>query len=253
MDLKSNLFTIASDIRYFVLSGFQTLPLTLGGMILIVSHFIGNYAMIFFLVGYMMLVPAIAFAINFASGMFGFTSPAGVTFPGGGKDSEVCNVLPINNTLKYDMIISYWMAMISFFIGYIMTNAVAIYQMVPVDPEEIDSTSKSNLAAKAAINSGIALRQSNTINAMAVIIALTFVIIYIRVFYSGCDWGEFSLVTVLSVLAALGFGFLGYGWYKMLQKVDDGSSRLADLFGIANRMMIPPALVNAPYACLPQA
>jgi hypothetical protein len=38
----------------------------------------------------------------------------------------------------------------------------------------------------------------------------------------------------------------------MLEKVD-GSSRLADLFGIANRMMIPPALVNAPYACLPQA
>ena len=252
MDLKSNLFTIASDIRHFVLSGFQTLPLTLAGVLLVVGHFIGNYAMLFFLVGYLMLVPAVAFAINFASGMFGFTSPAGVTFPGGGKDSEVCNILPVNNTLKYDMIISYWMAMISFFIGYIMTNAVAIYEMVPVDPEEIDPTGNSNPAAAAAISSGIALRKSNTINAMAVIIALTLVIIYIRVFYSGCDWGEFSLVTVLSVLASLGFGFLGYSWYKMLERVD-GSSRLADLFGIANRMMIPPALVNAPYACLPQA
>ena len=253
MDLKSNLFTIASDIRYFILSGFQTLPLTLGGMLLIVSHFAGNYAMIFFLTGYLMLVPAITFGINLASGMFGFTSPAGVTFPGGGKDSEVCNVLPVNNTLKYDMIISYWMAMISFFIGYMMTNAVAIYQMEPINPTEIDPTGNSNPATAAAISSGVALRKSNTINAMAVIIAFTLIVIYIRVFYSGCDWGEFSLVTVLSVLIAFGFGGLGYSWYKMLEGVDGGNSRLADLFGIANRMMIPPALVNAPYACLPQA
>ena len=62
---------------------------------------------------------------------------------------------------------------------------------------------------------------------------------------NSCD-GLLSLIFGL----VLGGG-LGGLWYYALSRV--GDQRLSDLFGIANRLMIPMALVDKPYACLPQA
>jgi hypothetical protein len=51
------------------------------------------------------------------------------------------------------------------------------------------------------------------------------------------------------IITTVTFVFLGNGWYKALSKV--GEDRLSDLFGIANRLLPPSAINNAPIACIP--
>lgn len=231
--IRTNLTTIASDIRYFIVTGLETLPLTIAGTLLIIGFFVGNYAMLFFLVGYLMVVPALACLINAASPK---------QFILGGKDSSVCNVvtgfpLPGAKRETSDMFVSYWMAMVSFFIGYILHNSYSLYakpspSINPKDPQ-----------SGARVSAGVALRQSQSITAMALIVALALAVLYVRM-WSSCD----SYVSI--VLGSL-FAVGGWYWYVLLAKV--GEDRLSDLFGIANRLMTNSALTNAPYACLPQA
>jgi hypothetical protein len=231
--IRSNLTTIASDIRYFIVTGLETLPLTIAGTLLILGFFIGNYAMLFFLVGYLLAVPTLAFVIN-------LISPK--SFILGGKDSDVCNVItgytvPGSKRDTNDSIVSYWMAMVSFFIGYVLHNSYSLYakESPSINPKDPQSGAK--------VAAGIALRQSQSITAMALIVALAIAILYIRI-WSSCD----SYVSI--ALGAL-FGAGGWFWYTLLAKV--GQDRLSDLFGIANRLMTTSAMTNAPYACLPQA
>ena len=63
--LKSNLFTVASDIRYFLLTGLKTIPLTIGGVMLLVGMLTANYGMLFFVSGMFVLAPLAAFLFNF--------------------------------------------------------------------------------------------------------------------------------------------------------------------------------------------
>ena len=132
--IKTNLFTIVSDLRYFLLTGFETLPLTLGGTMLIIGNLTANYAMLFFLVGYLMVVPGALFLLN-------LFSPK--EFPYGGRDMDICNVnIETLSEDRSDMIVSYWMGMVSFFIGYMFTNTGSIYMKEPGSPV-IDSQGNS--------------------------------------------------------------------------------------------------------------
>jgi len=231
--IRTNLTTIAADIRYFIVTGLETLPLTIAGTLLILGFFVGNYAMLFFLVGYLLVVPPIAFIIN-------LISPK--VFMMGGKDADVCNVItgftvPGPKRDTNDMIVSYWMAMVSFFIGYILHNSYSLYA------KKSPSINSKDPQSGAKISAGIALRQSQSITAMALIIALAIAILYIRM-WSSCD-------SYISIGLGAAFGIGGWYWYTLLAAV--GQDRLSDLFGIANRLMNPSAMVNAPYACLPRA
>ena len=242
--IKTNLFTIISDLRYFLLTGFETLPLTLGGTMLIVGHLIGNYAMLFFLVGYMMVVPGALFLLN-------LFSPK--EFPYGGRDMDICNVnTETQSEERSDMVVSYWMGMVAFFIGYMFTNTASIYMKQPgsavtdgngngIGPNGPTPPDPS-LAAK--MEAGTTLRQTQTIMAFVALILITFVAVIIRL-WSSCD----GIVSIL-LGGAIGGG-LGIGWYFLLAKV--GDDRLSDLFGIANRLMVGTSLENLPYACLPYA
>lgn len=236
---KTNLFTIASDIRYFILTGLETLPLTIAGTFLVIGLFVGNYAMLFFLVGYLLLVPSVAFGVNTVNSIVRSWAKWPKEFSWGGKDMDACNVVTGFGTSgigrdKYDMAVSYWMAMVGFFIGYIFTNAWSLYE----------KPSASGTDSDPKIASGVTLRQSQSITAMVLILILAVSVLYMRLFYSSCDsW--------MSLILCGGFAGLGWWWYTLLSSI--GEDRLSDLFGIANRLMTPSALVNAPYACLPQA
>jgi len=242
--IKTNLFTIISDLRYFLLTGFETLPLTLGGTMLIIGHLIGNYAMLFFLVGYLMVVPAVLFPLN-------LFSPK--EFPMGGRDMDVCNVnTGTDSGERKDMVVSYWMGMVAFFIGYMFANTGSIYMKTPSSPimnangnlttptGEVNAKYDPSLNAK--MEAGTTLRQTQTIMAFAVLSIIVFVAIMVRL-WSSCDG-------ILSILlgSAIGGG-AGICWYFLLAKV--GDDRLSDLFGIANRLMVGTSFENLPYACLP--
>jgi hypothetical protein len=234
---KTNLFTIASDLRYFLLTGLETLPLTLGGTLLLIGLFSSNYPMLFFLVGYLVVVPLAAFAVNLVGSIANIQTP----FAWGGKDDDVCNVITRYGSAersKNDMLISYWMAMVSFFVGYVFGNGFSLYNYVSTtNVDAQDPTSKSRIAEQQA------RRTSYTMTSMILISILFAGIIWYRSSYA-CD----GFVSFLFSILFLGFGWL---WYFWLAEVAD--DRLSDLFGIANRLLQSSAIVNMPYACLPKA
>jgi len=261
--LKSNLFTVASDIRYFLLTGLKTLPLTIGGVMLLVGMLTANYGMLFFVSGMFVLAPLGAFLLNFI--MSALFDPQGLVASVLGsvgsimevnpsvravlfsaKDRNVCNVVGKwdgvdNSRAPIDLSVSYWVTMTFFFVGYMLTNAILLY-LEPGNPSMNPEFAAKDDAGKTA-------RRTQAVIAMIALTVLTLIIIFIRLLMKGvagsCD-GPLSLF-----IGLLGGGGLGAAWYIALSRV--GNQRLSDLFGIANRLMIPMALVDKPYACLPQA
>ena len=170
------------------------------------------------------------------------------------KDKIVCNVISgvdgITKTDEFDNTVSYWVAMTGFLIGYLITNAMTLYRKEtlypPVNVDQNSTTeeqAKAQAAAKDRADAGAANRKSQTLMAIIILSLLICIIVYMRL-WDGCDG-------FLSLIFGVVFGGIGVGWYQMLARV--GDDRLSDLFGIANRLMIPEAMFNAPYACLPQA
>jgi hypothetical protein len=231
---------IISDIRVFLYGGVLTLPLTIGGTLAILGLCTANYAMMFFLLGFLVLVPIIAGIIDFILGSFF----EGKSFnPFVAKTGDICklvipySVLPIKEVESKNVISSSWVAMITFFIGYIFTNGLELYNRETPDTSiTITSTSASDL------NTMVTNRKSQAIIAMISIIIFGLIVLGFR-FYTGCE----SILGM--ILTGIVFVFAGHGWYKALSSV--GQDRLSDLFGIANRLLPPSAINNAPIACVP--
>jgi hypothetical protein len=92
------------------------------------------------------------------------------------------------------------------------------------------------------LNTMVTNRKSQAIIAMVSTIVFGLIVLGFR-FYSGCE------STLGMILTTVLFVYAGHGWYKGLSSV--GQDRLSDLFGIANRLLPPSAINNAPIACVP--
>jgi hypothetical protein len=221
---------IISDLHVFLYGGMRTLPITLAGTMVILGLFTANYAMMFFLVGFMIATPLLSSILNKLADFLVLTFDLSIFKT---KTSDICKVVipysTVSNPSKVEndnVVCTTSFAMICFFLGYMLTNAVELYRR-PTDPEA-DPTKVSN-------------RKSQAVLSIASIIVFTFVVIGFRM-YAECE------PKVGFLLGAPLFGALGYGWYRMLSKPSDG--RLADLFGISNRILPNTALVDRPVACI---
>jgi hypothetical protein len=232
---------IISDIRVFLYGGILTLPLTIAGTLSILGLFTANYAILFFLLGFLFIAPLGASIINYIGGaLFGGLN----IFKA--KTGEVCKVVVPYSTLKNStgvtdgtVISSSWIAMITFFIGYIFTNGLELYNR-----EAEDTIINVTSSAASDISTMTSNRKSQAIVAMISTIVFGLIVLGFR-FYTGCE------STLGMVLTTIIFVFTGHGWYKALSSV--GQDRLSDLFGIANRLLPPSAINNAPIACIPVA
>jgi hypothetical protein len=127
--------------------------------------------------------------------------------------------------------------MIAFFIGYIFTNGIELYNRESTETTiNVKSDSESDTETK------VNKRKSQALIAMASIVIFALIAIGYR-YYSGCE----SMLGMILTTALFIYG--GHGWYKLLSKV--GQDRLSDVFGIANRLLPPSAITNAPIACVP--
>ena len=229
-----DLFGIISDLKTFLYAGFQTLPLTLAGTFLLISLFTGNFAMIFFLIGYLIIVPAITTGINILAGFAGLAGPV----------DEICNSILSYPTFDtgstprtQDVLFTHWMGMAIFFFSYLITNAVKLYKMPPPKVTNPSEQMKNSIRQKTS------LRKSQMIVCMLMISLIALLFIMLRV-QSGCDgFGGTSVAIIV-------FGLFGWGWFELLSVKND--ARLSDIFGIANRLLSPDALVNQPMGCYPQ-
>jgi hypothetical protein len=226
------LFGIFSDLSVFLASGFRSFPVAFAGTALFVGLFTGNYAMLFFLIGLLLWTPLHNFALNGIAGFFGWGTPRG----------PICNIVVKDSQLgsgdSDPVFVSNWMAMSVFIFSYIFTNAYFLYK-IPTEyppngtPDDIAATDEK-----------AGLRKSRAVLAMIMVLIIAIVFISLRVFVSRCDG------MVGTAVAAVLYSLLGYGWYWALHGI--GQDRLSDLFGVANRLLSPSALVNQPYMCLPQ-
>jgi len=249
---------ILSDIRVFMVGGVATLPLTIAGTLLIIGLFTANYAMLFFLVGFMIIAPLSASFINIFAG---FTGLEGLK-----RQTANCGVVlsltsESSGPATEYVLCSQWLTMAAFFVSYLFMNGWSLYNApalnpgvtinstkpgsdVPIDPNNPSDTSK--------------LQKRTTQAEIAMISIVIFGIILVCIRYKGgCELPLFPfelsmnwVIALVSLVATLALGgSLGYSWYKLLSVV--GENRLSDLFGIANRLLPPSAIINRPVACVP--
>jgi hypothetical protein len=227
-----SLFNIVSDVREFVLAGIRSFPMAFTATVLFVGLFTANYAMLFFLMGLLLITPISTAILNF---VFGYVVPTKYL----GNGAAICNVVIGDGDFekKFDgKVVSDWWALTAFIIGYLMTNAISLYQLPVQYPANASADVQKQTDEKAM------LRKSRAVTAM-VVIAIAALALFAFRFVSSCD-GIFGLL-----LGGLALAGVGVGWFKALSKV--GQDRLSDLFGVANRLLSPFALVNEPVACLP--
>jgi len=226
---------IISDIPIFLTSGLTTLPLTLGGTLLIIGLFTANYAILFFLLGFLLVVPLGASLMNF---LCSWLPDSWIRI----QTSDVCRIIIPFTTIQKptgikeeNVVSSAWMAMITFFIGYMFHNALQLYSLQTTDPSlTVDTTSASDMKTT-----------NRTSQAMVSLISIVVVGLILVIFHYriGCE----SLIGMIMTTAVFSVG--GYYWYSMLSGI--GQDRLSDLFGIANRLLPPSAITNGPVACIP--
>jgi len=239
----NSLQNLISDSRVFLYGGIQTLPLTIGGTLLILGLFTANYAILFFLLGFLMVVPLISKLLNVTLESLLLNFP-NVLNQFRVKTSDICKVVvpfttlqnPVRGQEEY-VIFSSWLAMILFFVGYLFTNAFELFNR---DASQI--LLNVNTSNQSDVETKTTTRKSQAMIAMASILFFGLIIIGYRL-YSGCENGLGVLIT------ALLFSYLGSVWYRLLASV--GEDRLSDLFGIANRLLPPSAIENKPIACIP--
>jgi 4-hydroxybenzoate polyprenyltransferase len=234
---------IVSDIRIFLYGGMVTLPLTIAGTMMILGLFTANYAILFFLLGFLIIAPLSSWIINIVLGWIF----VGRSFnPFRTQTTDICKLTVPYTTFQnpvgiqdISFISSPWVAMISFFIGYIFTNGIELHNREVEDTTiTVESDSGSELQSR------VTKRTTQAIIAMVSIVFFALMALGYR-YYSRCE-------TIPGMILTSGiFVFLGYSWYRALSSV--GEDRLSDIFGVANRLLSPDALVNQPMACLPSA
>ena len=227
-----SLFNIVSDVREFIPAGARAFPTAFAATALFVGLFTANYAMLFFLIGLLLLAPVQNAILNW---IFGLIIPT--RFLGNG--AAICNVVLNDSDFTKTFtptFISNWWALTVFIIGYLLTNAISIYKLPVQYPTNATADVQKQTDEKAM------LRKSRAVTAMVTIVIAGLTLFALR-FMSGCD-GIAGLI-----FGAVAFGALSYGWFVALSKV--GQDRLSDLFGVANRLLSPFALTNEPVACLP--
>jgi hypothetical protein len=251
--MQDTLVGIISDLRVFLYGGLLSLPFTLGGTMLILGLFTSNYAILFFLIGFLIVAPLSTWVVNrfiplllnafvYIGSLIGLNDAPDGLFKMKyftTKMGDICKlVIPYmtNDDGQEEVVISSeWMAMVSFFIGYVICNALQLYNT--------DSTSASlNVPNAPDTEMKTQKRKGQAMMALVSIIIFALIAIRFRI-YNGCeDWVGILLTAAL-------FGLGGYHWYDLLSKV--GQGRLSDIFGIANRLLAPSAIQNGPIACVP--
>jgi hypothetical protein len=194
-----------------------------------------NYAILFFLVGFLILIPALVGGVNALAASADFDCKI--------SPKDLCHlVIPFHGSegtivaKEEYILITPWMTMMAFFLGYVFQNAAVLYTRespeVPIDETDPEVEKKT------------VTRKTQAVISLATM--LVFIVIVLKYRYdTGCE----GILRILG--ASVIGGLLGVGWYSLLREV--GQDRLSDLFGIANRLLPPSALANKPIACLPES
>jgi len=244
---EMNIPQLLEDLRVFIYGGIQTLPLTIAGLFLLLGLFAANYAYLFFLIGFLVITPIFTIIVNSVFEPLADLIPffnikekltvkcsdqLQLVVPFGSKTSNS------SSSSTQFVVSSYWLSMMYFFFGYVITNAISILNRETVIPENIPEKEKENIRRKATN------RKSSMVLSLITIALFAVVVLYFRYSKTCESTSLWSIVPTLLI-----FSSLGVAWYNILATT--GQDRLSDIFGVANRLLSPDSLVNQPMACMP--
>jgi hypothetical protein len=251
-----------ADLHVFLYGGLRSLPFAIGGTMLIIGLFTSNYAVLFFLIGLLVVAPIGTWIINrLIPIMYNCILYLGYLiisiFKGAAAEAykptdfldipyfktqvkDICKlIIPFSSSsssVTETVISSEWMAITSFFIGYITCNALQLYTN--------DITGSATLSVPDSPDTQIKVNKRKSQAMFALISIAIFALVVL-----GFRWSTGCERAVSVILTGIGFGTAGYWWYKLLSEV--GQGRLSDIFGIVNRLLVPSAIKNGPIACVP--
>ena len=232
---------VLNNIKGFVYAGLTHLPLSIGATMIVIGLFTGNYAMLFFLIGFLIIAPFSAFVLNLLitlipENWYGENK----INPFKAINSDICRVatpfITLNSAKSESEIhiISEWLAMTLFFFGYLANNAASLF---------------TKISAENSDNSKVLNRKIQTMISIASIVVLLIFVIYYRM-NTQCELtlnGQLWPI-ILFIVVGTSLCYLGYVWYDVLSSIND--SCFSDLFGIVNRLIEPESNDTRPVACV---
>lgn len=234
----SSASSFIGGIKEYVYQGIKSFPLVISSAVLIYTVSTGSIAFMNLFLGLGILMPIYTFVLQKILGIiFNYISPGSLFWRR--DSSDICRIVPSydKKDLQHflgnqntEVIPSYWLMNLSFFIGYCITNAV-------------DSLNKSNCDSLSNEQD-----QRNT-KALFIIVATSvfaLLMLLLRFRYmSGCEGSGF-LGILVSILCAGGAAVSGYGIYVASRVC---GARTSDLFGILSQILPVSAMSQNPVVC----
>jgi hypothetical protein len=220
-------------LRTSLLLAFKSLPLLLIGFIVFLAFGLGNVSLFIVLLGHIVIVPFITEVLHWCSS--GVPSIALLT------SNDVSQLIPTplgSVTTPVNVFPSYWMAHISFFFGYLLSNAVSMYRQEP-NLSLIQGASSD--AVKKSIQLKIVARKEKAMTLIISTVCFLLLLSVLRMIATGAE--TFAGVSV----AILFLGLAGAGYYVAAEQVGVTNS---DVFGIAMQMMSPDSAATKPKTCI---
>jgi hypothetical protein len=217
--------------RNLLSQGFRSLPVILGGSVLLLGLLQSNFNLLFFFTGLFLITPIAATILNGVCELLFSLTPIPQSLwivPGGG--AEACSIFTssFGSSTPINSVPSYWMSMIGFFFSYLFFNAYTLY---------------TKQGESKAPQEAIMARKSQAVMSMILLSAIGILFTIMR-YGTSCETAIGILVSWL-----LGGG-LAYGWYEFMKRC--GMGRLDDLFGISNRILPMQSYEdNEPSVCVP--
>lgn len=224
--------SVLSTLRTSLLLAFKSLPLLLIGFIIFLAFGLGNTSLFILLSGQALIVPLITEFLHYISN----NSPNIALL----TSNDVSQLVPTalgSVTTHVNVFPSYWMAHIAFFFGYLLSNALSMYQQ-KTELSIIQGASSD--AVKISINLKIAARKEKALTLIASTVAFFVIITVLRVIATGAE-------TFAGIMVSLLLFGAGYGWYLAAEALGATNS---DVFGIAMQMMSPDSAATKPKTCV---
>lgn len=204
---------------------FTALPILLFGWSMFVGSTTGNIGLLVLALGHATVVPLTTWILHTLASFTGDWGKKAFTIPA----SATCNIIPGATTDPGEVafvIPSYWVAQISYFFGFLLTNAMAVYNMPASESADQEKVDRRKSQAQ-----------------LVQIIAWVFFIVFlaVRVFVMKCE-------TVPGmILGPLAFWWIGNGWYQLAREC---SARDSDILGIVQGILPPSASDPPPMTCV---
>jgi hypothetical protein len=220
-------------LRTSLLLAFKSLPLLLISFIIFLAFGLGNISLFILLIGHVVIVPSITELFHLLSS----NSPDIALL----NSDDISQLVPTpagSVTTPVNVFPSYWMAHMSFFFGYLLSNAVSMYRQEP-DLSIIQGASSD--AVKKSINAKIAARKEKALTLIISTVSFLLLIAILRMIATGAE--TFAGVSVAIIV----LGLAGAGYYMTAELFGVTNS---DVFGIAMQMMSPDSAATKPKTCV---